>query len=724
MSFSDIVVCPQLQTYFIDKDTGAPLSGGKVYFYSQNNPTVPKNIYQQSQLPNGEPTYTLMQNPVILNSIGTFGDESGNDINVFLYPFVGSPLDANRGESELYYIEVKSSGDVMQFPRSFWPPAEETQSSNPGIALSSTNQITNSQFIQTSFIDSATFNVSGTNAYTSIAPGWKALTSGSGTLTVTQIPLPLTSSTNGTNAPYALQIDSSGLDAVAIVQRFEADPLLLAGGFISGYAQIASLNGSGAQSVSLQYRTSAGSTVNIITESTNNDESFKTIQGTVAIPSTNTDVAPDGFIDFVIVLPKNIRMQVTSVQLVGATTLDAVPPYLPLSTQLQVSNLYWYDKPWLNYKPIDSYLVGWDFSFNPAQFLGDSGTVSVGANKSQYIWDQTIAFQTVSNSLGFSRDSNTGSLVITPSSDTSFALVQYLGETEAREILSQRLSVQLKAQTSATSLLGTVSMFWTTDSTLPDLNSANFLSLVSGITDAVPTAANGSWTQVPYIGTNQASFELTSASTIFDFNGFDATATAGKTTATFFAIVIAFDTLAASSTMTIDYCSLVPGDIPTRPAYKSVDETLRLCQYYYEKSYQPSVIPGTASETSGERKFVQFTSYPGAMGGGAVTINCRGTSFELVYDQVKRTQSPAITLYSPSTGSANSGLWTLINSSVVVSTSNVVSSNWSQVSLGNKCAGYDPLGVVGAPTTLASVQGPSSCIIFQYTCDARLGLIT
>ena len=723
MAGSDVVICFPPQTLFVDKDTGEPLSGGKVYFYSQDNPTTRKNIYQQTELPSGEPGYSLLNNPVILTSIGSFGDDSGNDINVYLYPYVGAPTDLSPGEPESYYITVESATGVQQFTRMFWPPNTGGSGSGTSVALSSTNQITNSQFIETLFITPATFNVNGTDAVTQIAPGWSVLTSGTGAVTVSQVALPFSDSTNGTNAPYALQIDSASLDAISLYQRFEADPLLLAGGFVSGYAQVASLNGSGAQSISLQYQPSSGTAVNIVTKSTNPDESFTEISATVAVPSTNTDVAPTGYVDFVVVLPKNIRIQITSVQLVGATGLASEPEYLPLSTQLQTSNLYWYDKPALDYKPIPSYLIGWDFPFNPAQFLGDSGSLgAIGANKSAYIWDQTIAFQTVDNSIGFSRNADTGSLIITPSSDTSFALVQYLGQTEARDILSQKLSVQLQASTSATALAGTVSLYWTVDATLPDLNSTDFKSLVSGITAGVPATANGTWNKVDFVGNGNATFTLTPTADQFSFSGFDAIASSGKTTATFFAIVVAFDTLAASSTMTIDYCSMVGGTIPTRPAYESVDQVLRQCQYYYETSYAKGVVPGTTSG-GGDRRFVQFTSYPGTMGAAATTINCRGTQFNIVFDSVKRTNGPIIKLYSPSNGVIDSGYWVLVNGSVIVSAANVAANNWTLSNVSNKSAAYDPANVVGAPSIFQSVQGPSSYIDFHYTCDARMGLV-
>jgi hypothetical protein len=255
------------------------------------------------------------------------------------------------------------------------------------------------------------------------------------------------------------------------------------------------------------------------------------------------------------------------------------------------------------------------------------------------------------------------------------------------------------------------------------LKAANYLSLVSGITAGVPATANGTWNKVGFVGNGNATFTLTSTTNQFSFAGFDAIASAGKTTATFFAIVVAFDTLAASSTMTIDYCSLVGGTIPTRPAYQAVDQVLRQCQYYYETSYRKGVIPGTASSGAGDRRFVQFTSYPGTMN-TVQTIAVRATQFNIVFDSVKRTNSPTVKLYNPVNGLIDSGYWVLVNSSVIVSASNVTASNWTFSNVSNKSVGYDPAGHGGGPTVSQNVQGPSSYLAVHYTVDARLGLVT
>ena len=103
-----------LQSYFVDKDDGLPLSGGKVYFFSDDLRTFPKNVYQL----NGDPSaynFVELPNPMVLSSSGTFVDDSGNDISLYAYPY------DEQGELELYYIVVKSSSGIEQFTRQAVP---------------------------------------------------------------------------------------------------------------------------------------------------------------------------------------------------------------------------------------------------------------------------------------------------------------------------------------------------------------------------------------------------------------------------------------------------------------------------------------------------------------------------------------------------------------------------------------------------------------------------
>ncbi len=96
-----------LEQYFVDKDTGEPLSSGVVTFYVDTQRSTAKSVYMIS---GSSPNYTFTDigNQLTLSSVGTFVDEDGNPIVVYGYPY-----DAN-GDPQLYYVTVYSSDDVFQ----------------------------------------------------------------------------------------------------------------------------------------------------------------------------------------------------------------------------------------------------------------------------------------------------------------------------------------------------------------------------------------------------------------------------------------------------------------------------------------------------------------------------------------------------------------------------------------------------------------------------------
>ena len=340
---TNLIYCVPIQTYFVDKTTGAPLSAGVVTFYEDASRTTLKNIYQQS---NTAPyTFTVLNNPITLSGVGTFQDGSGNDINVYLYPYVGSPSDTTRGAEQLYYVTVYSSGGTLQETRSAWPPNVQA---NFGAAstINSSNQITNSQFVEVLFETPTTFTVTGPNVRTEIAPGWFVLTSSTGaaTFTVSQTAVASGVSTNGTGAPYELTIASSSLSSLAVYQRITGSPLLLAGGAVYGYAQIASVGGT--QSVSLTYEDSSGNDVALTGPlPTNPDNTFTTIEGAATVPIAATGTAPTAYVDFVITLVPNITFKITSVEMLSVANVSSKPGYFQQSVPEQENGLYYYDRP-------------------------------------------------------------------------------------------------------------------------------------------------------------------------------------------------------------------------------------------------------------------------------------------------------------------------------------------------------------------------------------------
>lgn len=108
------MISPNLQEYFVDKNTGLPLSGGEVFYYSDISRSDLKTVYTLSGAP-GSYSYTALPNPVTLSGVGTPTDGLGNDIRVYYYPYDSS------GTLELYYIVVKDEDGVTQITRQAWP---------------------------------------------------------------------------------------------------------------------------------------------------------------------------------------------------------------------------------------------------------------------------------------------------------------------------------------------------------------------------------------------------------------------------------------------------------------------------------------------------------------------------------------------------------------------------------------------------------------------------
>lgn len=125
------------QEQIIDKDTAFPLAAGVVTFYKDRARTEKKPVYQISGTPPNY-TYTVLPNPMILSSNGTFQDGSGNDIVTYFYPY------DELGAVELYYVTVESAGAIQQFTREGQPNAGE-EADVEGIVIK--NYIPNGQFI-------------------------------------------------------------------------------------------------------------------------------------------------------------------------------------------------------------------------------------------------------------------------------------------------------------------------------------------------------------------------------------------------------------------------------------------------------------------------------------------------------------------------------------------------------------------------------------------------
>lgn len=732
-----------LQYYFVDKDTGAPLSAGVVKFYSQPDFPVPKDVYEITNNPDNTVTFANLGSILVLSGVGTFVDGSGENLVPYYYPWTNPPgSEEGPGDEELYYIEVYSSSGVLQFTLTDWPPNVGSGENTFQESLTN-NLISNPDFSVISFTPTPpttiySFVVTASISFP-VAPGWTIEAVGNGTITVEQ--LSITSSIVPSQPPYALRIGwTTGFTSLRLNQILTNSPRLLAGSNASA-TMVAEGTGANVGLVA-HYIASSGPVDVIVASGDAPNGSFTTIAGSSFIPALNT-AGSSGNVTLSIeitTLTVGAFVTISSVQLVEVGTVDTVAEYIQQSTQQYLNGLMWYYEPKLAAKPIPYYTIGWDFPFNPGQILGQSGgAVATGANTSSYILDQTILFQTVTSAFTWANSIDSG-LTITAAASSSFALIQYLDATAARELLIDRMAVQLRGYCSggATALNGQVNLYWASSGTvvpviapiypIPSPPAPSNLSLVTSITAGAPTVATG-WNLVPRSNLGPAAFTLTNSSSlrggdVFGFSGWDATGVTGTDTPAFFAIVISFDTLTIAQAATIDYCTLVKGDIATAPGSLNEVQTLKALQYYYESSFAYGVVPGALS--SNNPGFVtQRIAYTGS--------NVVAAPFTLQYQSPKRSSTSAVTsanepyminFYAPSTGAINSIYAQLFTGATInVAGTKVFSDYFVLSSLNTTSSYWVPLNT---SSILASGAGGSSSIPimqFNYTIDARFGVV-
>jgi hypothetical protein len=133
------VLATSLEEYFVDKSTGQPLSGGKIYYYSDNNRTILKNVFTISGNPPNY-TYAALPNPITLSSAGTIQDAGGNNVLVYYFPQDLS------GNPENYYIQIYNSAGTLQFTREAFPNAGVSSGSMTG-SNNLINYVPNGQFL-------------------------------------------------------------------------------------------------------------------------------------------------------------------------------------------------------------------------------------------------------------------------------------------------------------------------------------------------------------------------------------------------------------------------------------------------------------------------------------------------------------------------------------------------------------------------------------------------
>lgn len=341
---SQLVLCPPIQTYFVDKDTGAPLSGGYVIFYEQNNQSVKKPVYQLAQLPNNTFVYNELSNPVMLGSTGTFVDENGTDISVYLFPYRGTPTNPTN-TVDYYFLQVYSAGGVLQETRQYWPNYIVPNADPGSIGQETDNLITNPQFSSVNFTASGfTYSPTGSPTVTGVGPGWDLVTQGAGSVTLTQTASSLINVPS--NPPYILTITNSGFaQPLQLRQRMYNSPRLFVGGYVSGYFVCASSSGSTTLSMELQYSNGTPLSFTVASVTTPSGGGYIDTSGVTSTiyanqTSPNPDSSATGYVDVIINIPVNTTIQLSSIQVCSVSSLGDRLVYFPTPVARNIDHTY------------------------------------------------------------------------------------------------------------------------------------------------------------------------------------------------------------------------------------------------------------------------------------------------------------------------------------------------------------------------------------------------
>lgn len=702
--------------WYVPTLDGQPMDGSYYFFTLENTlPYLPQTVYKTS-------SGTPWSNPIQVLNSGTLPE------NIYWDTEKTYRLEWRNGPTQ---------ADALIYVVENYQPLGSTSPTPGATTEDTTNQITNPQFATLNF--TGTLTISSATS-TEIAPGWFIETTGTGSLDVTQVTYSgdSYSPSNATNASTGITLTNSGFDLVELKQRFQGNGALWTGAESTdsdgpgvAVSFTASSGNNGDIQAWIEYSGGAEDTqIGNVSGLGASNEDYQFAQPILI--STNTDGPDVAYTDFVLKMTDSTTYNITSVQLIGQEVVEKVL-YIQTTPERQVDEEFNVYKPQLEYKPIPSHLVGWDFPLNPAQLFGSSVAASAtGNNKSKYVWDQTIIFQGTSSGISVSRGGS-GELLLTAAASTKMGVIQYLPAAEARKILNSPICCNVSARASA-STVATVSLWYTTDVSLPNVATGTNNSLVASLdANGKPDSFNGTWLEVPRaMGNAQITIE-TSANTNFNdypLSGWDMQGIAACNTATFFAVVVGTAVVASPNTVGFNSISLQSGYIATRPAPQAPDEVIRECAYYYETSKNTSVAI-TSSPLGGAliRPMAVFQV-------AGPTAQFWPRSFGIEFLVSKRTV-PVVTLYAEEGGSSGivrgfirSGTTTPSGESTLTVATYWTTNNITPVTLiGNKGIQYRSIynttanGIFSGTAATAMTNITEAFISFHYEADARLGIV-
>lgn len=671
-------------------------------FVLQNTiPYLPATVYhdQDGNLP--------WTNPIRFLANGTL------PVDIFFDP--GTALNPNYYRLE--FRQGNTQADPLIYLVENYSPGGGTGSPSGDTVLASDNQITNPQFSLISFKSPYTLTGATNPDPIEVAPGWFLLLTGTGNLTLTQVPL-TSALTNPTNAPYALEITLSGTWTDAkLRQRFDQNGILWANKVVSS-SVTARIQGA-PQSISADLVDSNGTTLAEVLALTVVDSTFTEYVGYGELgASTNPDVPPAAYVDYLLNLPVAVDIFLTSFQLVSQS-LPTVFSYEQTTIERQVDHTFHYYRDSILTQPKESLLTGWDFGLNPWQFTTTASTTL--AAQCAYTADQTIVYQQAGGSeIATARGTpaeNYAFEVKAITNDSRFALIQYIDPTTVRDVwgyvLSSLVRAYISSPTHATAVRFKMRLIYR--ASLPStLGAAEPISSWTGSGD--PTFAAG-WTAIT--PQNDPVYTFGAKGETFSFEGMQLPASSNASM-TLGIVLYTLDPIVETATadrILFERISLCRNDFAIDGQILSFDETLRRCQFYWETSKNTGVLPSAITVGGALMAQMKFAQTAG-------TISMFANAFSFEFKVPKRTTSSVTRLYTPA-GTIDQVTGYMFNGTTNVGTTSFSDTAWTASNVGNNGIQY----LVNTNSALydgaiaASVGNTTtSYILYHFQNDARMGI--
>lgn len=684
------------------------------HFLTNVFPYLPQNVFHDV---NG---VTPWSNPLQFQPSGTLPN------NLYFDPLL------------VYRIEIRQ-GPLQSDPliweiNNFVPCCSGSTPNNNLDILNAENQLSNEQFSRVSFTNDLVITTAGTYE---VAPGWNLVLNGIGTSTITQLVL-----TGNDIAPYALKINNAGWTSAFLEQNFNGIGNIFDTGAVAANVTAKSEVANENLSINLVTVLASNPSVNVdailILQVNLTPGPFISYANAVNLPPlVNPNLSNLSRMKFQIVLPGTGIVDISNLQFVGQN----IPLTLPISSaqipiyhdetpERQIDHLFHFYSNSLIFQPRQNILTGWNFSLNPFQFTPVSQVTH--AVQTLYIADQTILHQETPNSLssGKSNLPANSNLVIESKNGIAanrFALIQYI---DPNSILPYwgfivSLLVNARVETVHGTQIRLKARLIYRDTLPPAISPVEPISAwplggdpvfaagwnaIAPLNDPAPVIETSNLITPPYTSLSYNKFRLP-AHTI-------ATQTLGVVLYTMDnmnANVLSFDAVI------FDKVSLTPSEFATEASVESFDESHRRCQYYYEKSYLPSVLPGTITEV-GEKVY----SLPLLL--DIPNIGFYFKTVDLSYKTIKRA-IPLIVPYSPTTGAASTILVGIFKPSIGYEPLNPVNyadTNWDFTSPSTAGVTFVANSLLQAAATtalnIAAAAPLEGLITFHYTLDARLGI--